>query len=42
MQPPNGSSEYEVTVSPGRMIRSPRYKYTHYLEGNGEELYDEG
>ena len=32
-------SEYEVTVSPGRMIRSPRYKYTHYLEGNGEELY---
>lgn len=33
-------SEYEVTVSPGRMIRSPRYKYTHYLEGNGEELYD--
>lgn len=33
-------SEYEVIVSPGRMIRSPRYKYTHYLEGNGEELYD--
>lgn len=32
-------SEYEVTVSPGRMIRSARYKYTHYLEG-GEELYD--
>ncbi len=33
-------SEYERIVSPGRMIRSPRYKYTHYLEGNGEELYD--
>ncbi|MEG1400842.1 sulfatase-like hydrolase/transferase [Bacteroides sp.] len=33
-------SEYETIVSPGRMIRSDRYKYTHYLEGNGEELYD--
>lgn len=22
------------------MVRGPRYKYTHYLEGNGEELYD--
>lgn len=33
-------SEYEVITSPGRMIRGPRYKYTHYLEGNGEELYD--
>ena len=33
-------SEYEFIISPGRMIRSPRYKYTHYLEGNGEELYD--
>ncbi|MCD8032237.1 MAG: sulfatase-like hydrolase/transferase [Bacteroides sp.] len=33
-------SEYEVIVSPGRMIRSPHYKYTHYLEGEGEELYD--
>ncbi len=33
-------SEYEVIVSPGRMIRSPRYKYTHYLEDNSEELYD--
>lgn len=27
-------------ISPGRMIRSDRYKYTHYLEGNGEELFD--
>lgn len=33
-------SEYEAITSPGRMIRGPRYKYTHYLEGNGEELYD--
>lgn len=32
-------SEYEHIVTPGRMIRSERYKYTHYLEG-GEELYD--
>jgi len=22
------------------MIRTPRYKYTRYLEGDGEELYD--
>ncbi|MEG2514852.1 MAG: DUF4976 domain-containing protein, partial [Bacteroidaceae bacterium] len=33
-------SEYETTITPGRMIRSPRYKYIHYLEGDGEELYD--
>ncbi len=33
-------SEYEWIVSPGRMVRGPRYKYMHYLEGNGEELYD--
>ena len=33
-------SEYEVTVTPGRMIRGPRYKYTHYLECGDEELYD--
>lgn len=33
-------SEYDVITTPGRMIRGPRYKYTHYLEGNGEELYD--
>ena len=31
-------SEYEYVVTPGRMVRGPRYKYTHYLEGNGEEL----
>lgn len=33
-------SEYDDVITPGRMVRSPRYKYTHYLEGNGEELYD--
>lgn len=33
-------TEYEEIITPGRMIRSARYKYTHYLEGNGEELYD--
>ena len=33
-------TEWGFTVEPGRMIRSSRYKYTHYLEGNGEELYD--
>jgi len=33
-------TEWGFTISPGRMIRTPRYKYTHYLEGDGEELYD--
>ena len=34
-------SEYDRIVSPGRMVRSEEgFKYTHYLEGNGEELYD--
>ena len=41
-------SEWGCTVSPGRMIRSARFKYTSYLEGSGgaddptggEELYD--
>lgn len=33
-------SEYEYVTTPGRMIRGARYKYTHYLENNGEELYD--
>ena len=33
-------TEWGFTVSPGRMIRSPRYKYTRYLEGDGEELFD--
>lgn len=33
-------TEWGFTVSPGRMIRSPRYKYTRYLENDDEELYD--
>ncbi|HUU27676.1 MAG TPA: sulfatase-like hydrolase/transferase [archaeon] len=33
-------TEWGYTVSPGRMIRSGKFKYTRYLEGNGEELYD--
>jgi choline-sulfatase len=33
-------TEWGFTISPGRMIRTPRYKYTRYLEGGGEELYD--
>ncbi|MDA0578603.1 MAG: sulfatase-like hydrolase/transferase [Verrucomicrobia bacterium] len=27
-------------LSPGRMIRSHRFKYTHYREDNAEELFD--
>ena len=33
-------TEWGYTVSPGRMIRTDRYKYTRYAEGDGEELYD--
>lgn len=33
-------TEWGYTVSPGRMIRTERYKYIHYLEGNYDELYD--
>jgi choline-sulfatase len=33
-------TEWGYTIEPGRMVRSPRYKYTRYLEGDGEELYD--
>ncbi len=33
-------TEWGFTISPGRMLRTPRYKYTRYLEGDGEELYD--
>lgn len=33
-------TEWGQTISPGRMVRSARYKYTHYLEGDGEELFD--
>lgn len=33
-------SEYGELVTPGRMLRTRRYKYTRYLEGGGEELFD--
>jgi len=33
-------TEWGYTISPGRMLRTERYKYTRYIEGNGEELYD--
>ena len=33
-------TEWGYTIEPGRMIRSDRYKYTRYLEGDGEELFD--
>lgn len=33
-------SEYFDTVSPGRMLADRRFKYIHYREGGGEELYD--
>ncbi len=33
-------SEYFNTISPGRMLADKTHKYVHFLEGNGEELYD--
>ena len=33
-------TEWGFNISPGRMIRTDRYKYTRYLEGGGEELFD--
>jgi len=33
-------TEWSYTISPGRMIRTARYKYTRFIEGDGEELYD--
>ncbi len=33
-------TEWGYTVSPGRMLRTERFKYMCYLEGDGEELYD--
>jgi choline-sulfatase len=33
-------TEWGDTIEPGRMIRTERYKYTRYLEGDGEELFD--
>jgi len=33
-------TEWGVTVEPGRMLRTQRFKYTCYREEQGEELYD--
>jgi choline-sulfatase len=33
-------NEYDKAFTPGRMLRTKRYKYITYLEGNGEEFYD--
>lgn len=33
-------TEWGFTVSPGRMIRNDRYKYTRYIEDDSEELFD--
>lgn len=33
-------TEWGHTIEPGRMIRTDRYKYTRFIEGEGEELYD--
>lgn len=33
-------TEWGFTVSPGRMIRNDKYKYTYYLEDHSEELFD--
>lgn len=33
-------TEWGYTVSPGRMIRTERYKYTRYVEDGAEELFD--
>jgi choline-sulfatase len=33
-------TEWGYTVSPGRMLRTRRHKYTCYVEDRGEELYD--
>lgn len=33
-------TEWGYTVSPGRMIRTERYKYTRYIEDEAEELFD--
>ena len=36
----NGTTEWGFTICPGRMLRTDRYKYIRYLEGDGEELFD--
>lgn len=33
-------TEWGLTYEPGRMIRTPRYKYTCYSDTGGEELFD--
>ncbi len=33
-------TEWAFTTSPGRMIRTARYKYVRYLENDEEEFYD--
>ncbi|HNT34596.1 MAG TPA: DUF4976 domain-containing protein, partial [bacterium] len=33
-------TEWGFTIEPGRMIRTPRFKYMRYLEEDGEQLYD--
>jgi choline-sulfatase len=33
-------TEWGFTISPGRMIRTPSFKYMRYVEDGGEELYD--
>lgn len=33
-------TEWGFTIEPGRMIRTDRYKYTRYLDGDSEELFD--
>lgn len=33
-------TEWGFTIEPGRMLRTDRYKYIRYLEGDGEEFYD--
>lgn len=33
-------TEWGFTISPGRMIRTSRYKYTFYIEDRCEELFD--
>jgi choline-sulfatase len=33
-------TEWGFTISPGRMVRTPRFKYVRYVEGDGQELYD--
>ncbi len=33
-------TEWGYTVSPGRMIRTPQYKYVRYIENGDTELYD--